>query len=224
MQKNFYHISIIFLLFLSSCTDKNVQLPKIELEGIPQIHNHSSIWIFYEIKNQDTIAVLNKNNKIINTNLIFNIDKRLTMEKISPVLTKIQLQVNKPSMHKKEGFLNYFSYADVLSNHISVLKFNPTAFIFTNEEYQNLLISSPNIETVELEIKNNFLILDKEEINVDQLSQKIKKLQLNDTLNSLKIFLKYNENITYQSYLKTKVFLNKVEIQIDSTEYIYSLK
>ena len=31
MQKNFYLITIIFLLFLSSCTDKNVQLPKIEL-------------------------------------------------------------------------------------------------------------------------------------------------------------------------------------------------
>jgi len=224
MQKYTYLFPLLFILFFNSCTDKKVQLPKIELEGTPQIHNHSSIWVFHEIKNQDTIAVLNKNNKIMNTNWIFNIDKRLTMGKVSPILTELQLNKNKPSMHKKEGSFSYFSYADISSNRISVLNFNPTAFIFTNEEYQNLLISSPNIKIVELEIKNNFLILDKEEINADQLSQKIKKSQLNDTLNSLKIFLKYNENITYQSYLKTKVFLNKVEIQIDSTEYIYSLK
>ncbi len=224
MQKNFYLITIIFLLFLSSCTNKNVQLPKIELEGIPQIHNHSSIWIFYKIENQETIAVLNKNNKIINTNWIFNIDKRLPMSKVSPILIKLQLNKNKPSMHKKEGTSSYFSYADISSNQISVLSFNPTAFVFTSEEYQSLLVNSPNIKTVELEIKNGFLILDKEEINTDQLAQKLNRLQQNDTLNSLKLFLKYNENITYQSYLKTKVFLNKVEIQIDSTEYIYSLK
>lgn len=224
MQKNFYLLTIIFLLFISSCSDKKVQLPKIELEGIPQIHNHSSIWVFYEIKNQDTIAILNKNNKIMNTNWIFNIDKRLTMSKVSPILIDLQLNKNKPSMHKKEGTFSYFSYADLSSNRISVLNFIPTAFIFTSEEYQNLLISSPNIKTVELEIKKDFLILDKEEINTDQLAQKISRLKQNDTINSLKIFLKYNENITYQSYLKAKVFLNKVEIQIDSTEYIYSLK
>lgn len=224
MQKNFYLLTIIFLLFISSCSDKKVQLPKIELEGIPQIHNHSSIWVFYEIKNQDTIAILNKNNKIMNTNWIFNIDKRLTMNKVSPILIELQLNKNKPSMHKKEGTFSYFSYADLSSNQISVLNFIPTAFIFTSEEYQNLLISSPNFKTVELEIKKDFLILDKEEINTDQLAQKISRLKQNDTINSLKIFLKYNENITYQSYLKAKVFLNKVEIQIDSTEYIYSLK
>ncbi len=224
MQKNYYLLTIIFLLFLSSCTDKNVQLPKIDLKGIPQIHNHSSIWVFYEIKNQDTIAVVNKNNKIMNTNWIFNIDKRLTMEKVFPILTELQINKNKPSMHKKEGSLNYFSYADISSNHISVLNFNPTAFIFTSEEYQNILVNTPNIKTVELEIKNDYLILNKEKINAVQLLQKIKKLKLNDTLNSLKIFLRYNENTTYQSYLKTKAFLNKIDIQIDSTEYIYSLK
>lgn len=222
MQKKIYLIVIILLTFLNSCNNKNVQLPKIELEGIPQIHNHSSIWVFYEIKNQDTIAVLNKNNKIINTHLIFNIDKRLTMGKISPILTKIQFQVNKPSMHKKEGFFNYFSYADVLSNHISVLIFNPTTFIYTKKEYQDFLTQFSKNNIIELEIQNNYLILDNEKIDTDQLAQKINTLQLNDTLKKFNLLLKYHKNTTYQNYLKTKAFLNKIEVQTDSIEYIYS--
>jgi len=224
MQKNNFIIAILLILFLSSCTNKKVQLPMFKLEGIPQIHNHSSVWVFYKIKDQDTLAVLNKNNKIINTNWIFNIDKRLTMDKVQPILTELQINKNKPSMHKKGGTLNYYSYADMSSDKISLIHFKPTTYIFTDIDYQNLLTNSVKNKIIELEIKNDHLVLKDEKINNEQLLQRLETIQLNDTLNNLKILLKYHKNTAYQNYLKSKAFLDKITIPIDSTEYIYSLK
>lgn len=222
MKKLLYPIIFFSLILFSSCNKKKVQLPLIDQQGIPEIHNHSSIWIFYELKNNDTLAILNKNNKIINTHWIFNIDKRLPMKKIAPLLQKMQADKNKESMHKKEGFFNYFSYADMASNQISLINFTPTAFVFTEQAYQDLL--NGHSKNIELDIQNDALFLDKQKINMDQLVQKLNDLKINDTLNSLKISLKYPGNTSYQRYLKTKAYLNKTVIQIDSTEYIYNLK
>ena len=85
---------ILYILFsiylLVSCNKKNIQLPLIEIDGIKEIQNHSSIWIFYKRDKKGTSAVLNKNNKLLNTHWIYNIDRRLTMDKIVPILEEMQ--------------------------------------------------------------------------------------------------------------------------------------
>jgi len=224
MKKYSYFLLFTFL-FTIGCVDKKVELPQIALEGIPQIHNHSSIWVFYEVKNQDTIAVLNKNNKILNTHWIFNIDKRLTMKAVVPVLEKMQKIKNKDSMHKKEGMLNYFSYSDVKSKQISVLSFNPTIFVFTEEEQEKRIENIFASKIIRVDIQNKVLYLNGKKVS-DQalLSQKITAMRVKDSLSTLKVMLKYSANTSYQDYLKTKVFLNSTQIQTDVTEYIYSLK
>ena len=87
-----------------------MQLPIIEIAGITEIQNHSSIWIFYDEQEGDETAILNKNNKIINTHWIFNIDKRLTMKTVVPHLSAMQENRDKDSMHKKGDMLGNFLF------------------------------------------------------------------------------------------------------------------
>jgi len=224
MQKNLYLLIFLFFIFLNSCTDKKIQLAQIEIEGISKIYNHSSIWIFYEIKDNDTLAILNKNNKILNTHWIFNIDKRLSMKKIVPFLQEMQKNKNKDSMHKKEGMLNYFSYADNLTNKISLIIFNPTKYIDSKKKYQALLKNNTDNKIIELDIKNEVILLDGDKIEAKQLTQKLKNIELKYKSKSIQLILKYNANLNYQNYLYIKALLNNSEIKIDATEYIYSLK
>lgn len=80
MKKKYFLIIAFFSIIFMSCSKKSVQLPLIDSDGISDIYNHSSIWLFFEENENDTLAVLNKNNKVINTQWIFNIDRRLTMK------------------------------------------------------------------------------------------------------------------------------------------------
>lgn len=224
MQKYLSLSVFILLIFFTSCTEKKIQLPKIESEGISDIYNHSSIWIFFEIKNGDTIAILNKNNKILNTHWIYNIDKRLPMKKVTPFLQEMQKNKNKDSMHKKGGMLNYFSYADILNDKISLINLHPTNYVYTEKAYQELFTKEGDNKIIELNVQNDQLFLDEGKIELVKLSDSLNNIHLKDSLNKVKLIVKYNGNLSYQNYLKTKVILNNTKIKIDSTEYIYSLK
>jgi hypothetical protein len=222
-----FNLILYFLLCLfvfNSCNKKNVQLPIIDIEGIREIQNHSSIWIFYEVNEKDTLAILNKNNKLINTSWIFNIDKRLTMEKIIPSLEKMQEYRNKDSMHKKEGMLNYFSYADISSNNNSLVKFDATTYGFIEKNKLENYPVDKKERLIELVIRNDKLIVDHLEIHSRKLAQKLSDIAAQDTLSKQKIILKYPSNLTYQNYLTVKLILSKVSIEVDTNEYIYTLK
>jgi len=85
----------IYILFLTSflilsCSKKNVELPIIGQKGIDRVYNNTKVWIFFKKQKSDTIAILNKNNIISTTNWIFNIDKRLPLKKIVPLIQQMQ--------------------------------------------------------------------------------------------------------------------------------------
>lgn len=212
------------MLFLQSCSNKEVQLPTIKIEGIHEIQNHSSIWIFFETVNQDTIAVLNKNNKLINTHWIFNIDKRLSMHKIVPLLQKMQENRNKDSMHKKEGMLNYFSFADLASNNISLIEFNQTTFISSTQEYRNFIEKIMESQIIELEIQNGKLYINHSEIEPNLMVQEINKLKSSNVSTQPQIILTYHKNTSFQNYLHIKALLFKEELTVNNTEFIFNFK
>ena len=220
-MKKYFYIYVIALFLFSSCAKKEVQLPLINVIGIDEIQNHSSIWVFFKIKNQDTLAVLNKNNKLINTHWIYNIDKRLTMKKVVPILLEMQENRNKDSMHKKEGMFNYFSYANVTSNKISLLNFDNTTFIFSKIDDKNIFENLPKKSILKLDILSNKLLLNESKIKASQLIQKIETIQSSDTLANYEMIIKYNENISYQNYLSVKALLSKTNLKVHPTEYIY---
>jgi len=212
-----------FLIFLSvfSCTNKEVQLPVISRVGISGIQNHSSIWIFFEIKDQDTIAVLNKNNKLLNTHWIFNVDRRLTMQKVIPFLIEMQKSKNKESMHKKEGLLNYFSYANSKDQSISLIIFNNTTYIYSKTRSLKILDTDLSERIIEIDIKNDELFIDNSRIDKEEVLKKIEEIHSSDTLNKFKIVLKYSQNTTFQNYLSVKSYLLESSLTLDSNEYVY---
>ena len=221
-MRKYYLLNITLLsLFLFSCSKKDIQLPLIESDGISEIYNHSSIWLFFKEDGKDTLATLNKNNKIINTHWILNIDRRLPMKKVAPILLKMQTLKNKPSMHSKGGTYLYYSFANTKSNKISLFEFKPTNFVLTSNHIIDTIHKSPSIK---INLQKDHILINQTTTNLKQLKSILEDYKNKDTLNNSKITLDYNGNISYQKYLQTKMLLSKINIAIDSTENIYSLK
>jgi len=221
-MRKYYLLYIILLsLFLFSCSKKDIQLPLIESDGISEIYNHSSIWLFFKEDGKDTLATLNKNNKIINTHWILNIDRRLPMKKVAPILLEMQTLKNKPSMHSKGGTYLYYSFASTKSNKISLFEFKPTNFVLTSNHIIDTIHKSPSIK---INLQKDHILINQTTTNLKQLKSILEDYKNKDTLNNSKITLDYNGNISYQKYLQTKMLLSKINIAIDSTENIYSLK
>lgn len=104
-------------------------------------------------------------------------DKRLSMHKVVPLLQKMQENRNRDSMDKKEGMLNYFSYADPASNNILLIEFNQTTLITSTEEYRNFLEKITESQIIELEIQNGKLYINDSEIKPNLMIQEINKLK-----------------------------------------------
>ncbi len=219
------HLSYCTLIFLFfACQKKEVQLPLIDISGISEIHNHSSIWVFMVNKNGNTIADLNKNNKILNTHWIYNIDRRLNMKAVVPVLIEMQKNKNKDSMHKKKGMKSYFSYADTKSKAISLLLFPQTNFVKLSGstgfkdgfDEQNCAL---RIQLLEDGIAINGI-----SYPLSSLLLALKNEQHCEVEENLSVVLMYNEKTSYQSYLQAKVYLYANEIPCETIEYLYTVK
>jgi hypothetical protein len=215
---------LFFINLLVSCDKKNVKLPLIEIDGIKEIQNHSSIWIFYKLSEEGIEADLNKNNKLLNTHWIYNIDRRLTMDKIAPILEEMQENRKKKSMHKIEGMLNYFSYANVVSQNISLVQFDPISFAYQDKIIEIISMESPEESFIRLEITNDDLHIDQNRIDPDRLQYRLNSILSKDTLSSPKIILQYPGNLTYQNYLSVKALLSELKLKMDKNEYIYTIK
>jgi len=224
MKRSFSILSLLYFLILFGCKNKEVQLPLISIDGISKIQNHSSIWIFYEQTPNDTLAILNKNNKLLNTNWIYNIDSRLTMDKVVPLLIKMQENRNKKSMHKKEGMLNFFSYANTRNKNISLVMFDTINFRHIDQYGKNGKPKKPDEKIIHMEIKNHNITIDKRLTNTSLLMNELNTLIDKDTLSKLKIILNYPDNLTFQNYLTVKAYLARTNIDVDKNEYIYSIK
>ena len=118
-----YIYILLFSLFLLSCAKKEIKIPTLAVKGIQEIHNHSQVWMFFEVKNNDTVANVNRKNTISTTHLVYNIDKRFTLKNIMPSIKNLQ-DKHANSIHSKEGMFNYFSYSDTISKKLSFLKFD----------------------------------------------------------------------------------------------------
>jgi len=214
----------LLIIFAIGCQKQQVQLPLIEIPGITEIQNHSSIWIFYKIQNEDTLAILNKNNKILNTHWIFNVDKRLQMKDVIPHFIALQENRNKDSMHKKEGMLNYFSYADTSLEQISLTPFLPVTFIDLKDDAPTQEEVRDQPFQVSVEISNDFIKLNDKIIDLEALEKEIALLGANDSITKPVIRLIYNQNTQYQYYLQTKVYLSSNDIATLPVEYIFNVK
>jgi len=213
----------IFLIFFA-CKKKEVQLPIIDIPGISEIQNHSSIWVFMKNQNGNSVADLNKNNKILNTHWIYNIDRRLHMKEVVPVLIEMQKNKNKDSMHKKGGMNSYFSYADTKSSSISLLLFPQTNFI-TDAKATNVMEEfKENTCTAIIELVDDEIKLNGKRQTLTALASNLKKEQQCAGEEKLRVMLMFDEDTSYQNYLELKVYLHANDIHCESAEYLPTVK
>ncbi len=224
MIKRPYFILLIAFVLVTGCQKKAVQLALIDIPGLSEIQNHSSIWIFMEAENGDTIARMNKNNKILNTHWIFNIDRRLRMKEVVPLLIKMQENRNKDSMHKKEGMNNYFSYADTSSENISLALFTQITFKLNSDATTTVNSHVGDSCSIIVEIKDKLVKINDQIITLDELQTVLKEEKKNKIVEEFKVILAYDDQTLFQDYLHTKVYLMANEILCDSIEYLYTVK
>ncbi|PRZ21657.1 hypothetical protein [Flavobacterium granuli] len=205
-------LAIVFLLF--SCGNKeDILLAKSDRTVVSEVVDHSPIYIFFRTKDKDTLAEVNRNNSIITTNWILNIDKRLPLRIVIPEVIKLQEKKRKEKAHKNEKAENYYAYADSIGKNLAFIP-------FTNVYYKT---GKPKFGVVIFFDKNN-------EILVNNISVKREKIQ--NYLDSLstdksnKFFFCFAENLPYENYIQDKILIETLkfpmpELNLTNEEFIY---
>lgn len=223
------YIVLAATLSLFSCKQEDVQLAKADVSVLTDIQDHSPIYLFFREKEKDTVAEINRNNTIGTTNWIFNIDKRLPLHAIIPDLIKLQ-DKKKNGMHKKEGTINVFSYADSLHQNLAFLPFTDVQY-FYDSEFSKFFIKKKaelympyNNFTINFR-KDNTITIDGHEIDREELAPYIQDFSdfMSEGKNTI-LHLNFDKHLTFNQYLQNKLMLWKItseRIQISSYEFIY---
>jgi hypothetical protein len=216
-----------FIMF--SCAKKEVKIPTLAEKGIQEIQNNSQVWFFFEVKNNDTIAVVNNKNTISTTHWIYNIDKRLPLKTIIPSIINLQ-DKHANSMHSEKGMHDYFSYSDTISKKLSFLAFD--GVIFLNDG----LLSKQFIETHKndyLNYNNINLFFNKNKIWINEVETDKSNfktalstiLAISSESKQSMLHLNFNQNLLYQDYLFYRTIIHAIgtkNILINHNEFIFN--
>lgn len=220
---------LVFLPFLMlGCAKKEVKIPTLSEKGVQEIQNHSQVWLFFEVKNNDTIAIVNRKNTISTTHWIYNIDKRLPLKAIMPSIIMLQDR-HANSMHSEKGMLDYFSYSDTISKRLSFLEFDGVTFKidgFLSSKFIENNADYINYHNVHLVFNQNSVWIN--EVRTDRLNFKnelaaLLKLYADDK--QMMLHLNFNRNLMYQDYLFYRTIiqnLSRENILINQIEFIYN--
>lgn len=227
-------LTLMLASFIACNLDQKVMLPQGETSEIVEMKDHSPIYIFYKTSNNDTIAEVNKNNIISTTNWIFNIDKRLPLQKVVPELVTFFKKKRGASTHKNEESAMYFSYSDSVHQNLA---FSP----IKNTEYSEKIYHSkmyikqyPKFhipyENVSIDFKKNGkIIINDQLISALELKKYIQDFIVFSSENRpILLYLNFDEAILYGDYLKNKLLINSLlqedKIYLSKQEFIYDSK
>lgn len=206
-MRNYFLLSLVFVLF--ACKQRSVDLPKLSQKGTTDLYNTSQIWFFFESKGNDTVAKVNSKNKITNTHLIFNIDKKLKVKHLIKPIQEIQEKINANSVHKKEGMQQYFSYADTLNQEFSLYNFTGTNYLLVQDlpsDEDALIICGTQISYMG------------KTFEIDDLGKLCTEL----TEREKEIWLSFCQNTFYNEYLHVLTTLKKCNIEAKKDQMVFS--
>jgi hypothetical protein len=195
-------LGVSFMLF--SCNDREVQLTKSNITIVAEVKDHSPVYIFFVIKNKDTLAEVNRKNTISTTNWLFNIDKRLPLHIVMPEIVKLQ-EKKENGRHKSDIAQNFYTYADTVSKNLAFIPFQKTTYKFQKPTKDFLLVFGKN-NTIKL---NNKLIT-KEELVVS----------FSGISNA--VYLCFAKELSFEKYLENRIFIHNLKLStLSDEEYIY---
>lgn len=225
-----YYLSLFSLIILlGSCQKKELKIPTSDAKGIQEMSNFSEVWMFRELKNNDTILNLNDNNLIGATNWVFNIDKALPLKKVMPILNQFQEKRLKKSMHDIKGFGNYLSYSDTISKVLSFMDISEVKFHFDTIQSKQLLLKNldyyKNYNNIHLSFGLKTYYLNENDVDKNVFFETlIEYIDFTKTNLPTLIHLNFNQLLSYQEYIniKTSLFsIQNISIDIDKNESIF---
>ena len=227
------YVIILLLVVSFSCgKEKSVQLPEISSSKITDVTDVSPAYIFYNINEKDSVE-LNRKNLIISTNWLVNVDKRLTLRQAIPSIITLQEKKRNAELHKNDAAKNYYSCNDTSIKNLGFIDF--TNVIYHNGIDADIIESHGLYETYPSETTNHVLSMvfksnDSITINASHTtkSEFINRLQHMDSIQAKImgiVYLKFNENLTFQDYINFKSMLLEIELKhaiISDDEYIFN--
>jgi hypothetical protein len=205
---------IVVFLFLSCGNREDILLPKSNTTIVADVQDHSPIYIFFRIKEKDTLAEVNRKNSIITTNWILNIDKRLPLRLVIPEVMKLQEKKRKEKAHKNEKAENYYSYADSIGKNLAFIPFTKVYYKLAKpfSGYNSICFYKNHIK-----VNNNI-------VTREELQKYLNNMFIE---NPVSFILCFDKNDSYGSYIQNKIFVkglvfNKKIIGIDNgQEFVY---
>lgn len=221
-------ITLFIISSLISCSQKEIKIPTLAVQGIQEIQNHSQVWLFFDASTNDTIAKVNRKNTISTTHWIFNIDKRLSLKHIINPIKELQHK-HSNSFHSKEGMHNYFSFSDTISKKLSFIEFDNIEFktdstlskYFIKENSKNYI----DFNNINLTFNpNNSWINDAKIEKEDFKTTLVEFIDFSAEGKETMLHLNFNNRLTYQEYLFFRTMisnLNNSQISINKIEFIF---
>lgn len=225
-MKKLYILFILLALF--SCTKKELKIPTLAVKGVQEVHDHSQVWMFFEIVSNDTIAKLNRKNTISSTHWIYNIDKKLPLKTFIPSIVKLQ-DKHANGVHSKKGMHNYFSFSDTISKKLSFIKFDAVIFktdsILSKQYIKDNSNDYLNYNNINLTFNpSNTWINDAKMENGELESTLLEFIEFSSEGKQTMLHLNFNQNLTYQDYLFYFTLVKSIStpnILINNLEFIF---
>ncbi|WP_281638231.1 hypothetical protein [Flavobacterium marginilacus] len=203
-----YILAIAALLFFSCGNKEDILLPKVDRTIVKEVVDLSPIYIFFRVKDRDTLAEVNRNNSISTTNWILNIDKRLPLRLVIPEVIKLQAKKSGDGAHKNIAAQNYYSYADSIGKNLAFLP-------FTMIHYK---MEKPLKGIVVFFSKDGKIKVNNELVSKNELQNVINNF--NDGLQKIRYC--FDKNSSYGSYIQNKIFIRTIELKnVISEECVY---
>jgi len=220
---------LLFSFVLLSCAKTEIRIPTLAEKGIQELHNHSQVWMFLSVKNNDTIANVNRKNTISTTHWIFNIDKNLPLKAIIPSISKLQYK-HANSMHSKEGMHEYFSFSDTISKKLSFLAFSGVNFktdsILSKSYIKKNSKDYLTYNNINLTFNQNNTWINDAKMEDDELKTTLLEfIEFSSEGKQTMLHLNFNDRLSYQDYLYYRTMLHNIDnenILTSKTEFIFN--
>lgn len=228
-MKKYIYIGLLLGVFISCGKQKDVKLAEVAREDITEMTDYSAVYFFWNPEKEDSLEV-NRNNLITSTNWIFHIDKRLTLEQLTPALIALQEKKENAKMHKNEAAKNYFSVNNKSIKNLSFIDITETQFRFDSQFSKFYIEENP----AEFKDKHPFTINFKRDnsVTLDQTPSKKE-----DIIKFIKefadfaapgektiLYLNFDKHLTFQQYIEDYELIKKSTgnlITIAPIQFVY---
>ncbi|MFB9055336.1 hypothetical protein ACFFU9_01160 [Mariniflexile ostreae] len=221
-------IITLSLTALSCGNDKVIQLPEIDHSDIVEINDVSAAYLFYNEAKTDHVE-LNKNNLIVSTNWLVNVDKRLSLKQVIPHIKSLQ-EKKSSSSHKNIHAKNYFTCHDTSEKNLGFIEFTHINYSFGETFLEthktpskSVFINIMSLDSIQLgSLKKERSLSTFEQFDISNINESLKKMNPESELH---VFLQFNSALTFQEYITVKSAFLKLDtkhLNIIKDEFIYN--